>query len=117
MNTQASGQSRSDATESDQINHLAIDATSMHEADGQWKYPQGALAPAECEFGKLYRIQFQDDDWDFTIPGDSAEQDVPVYEARRTQTEFGIEWFVVDVERWTYKDNELIILGARPQRR
>lgn len=111
MNTQASSQNPDDATESGQINHVATDATLMHESRGEWKYPKGALEAAECEFGKLYRIQFQDDDWDFTIPGDSAEQDVPVYKARRTQTKFGIEWFVVDVERWTYKDDELIILG------
>ncbi|MBN7315032.1 hypothetical protein [Mycobacteroides abscessus] len=111
MNTHASGQDRSGATESDQANHVATEATLMHKVDSKWKYPPGALAPAECECGKLYRIQFQDDDWDFTIPGDSPAQDVPVYEARRTQTKFGIEWFVVDVERWTYKDDELIILG------
>lgn len=57
------------------------------------------------------RSQEFDGEWDFTIPGDSPDQPVPEYQARRESTPFGTEWFVIGVSRWTYRDDDLVILG------
>ncbi|MCH9736826.1 MAG: hypothetical protein K0U78_20120 [Actinomycetia bacterium] len=81
------------------------------QASGEWKYPAGVIQPSECELGRFYVVKFLDDDWDFTIPGDSKNQPVKGHQARREQTELGVEWFVVGVERWTYRDDELLIVG------
>lgn len=82
------------------------------EFDGEWDYPPNALQPSDCTPGKLYRVKFLDDDWDFTITADSPDQQVPTYHARREATAFGTEWFVTGVDRWTYRDDDLVILGA-----
>lgn len=84
---------------------------ARRELDGEWDYPASVIHPAACTPGKLYRVKFLDDDWDFTIPGDSPDQQVPTYQARRETTPFGAEWFVTGVDRWTYRDDDLVILG------
>ena len=105
-------------TPSMRVATLVITSTADHhprersqEFDGEWDYPPSAIQAADCAPGKLYRVKFLDGDWDFTIPGDSPDQPVPEYQARRESTAFGIEWFVVGVSRWTYRDDDLVVLG------
>ncbi|OHU12786.1 hypothetical protein [Mycobacteroides chelonae] len=83
------------------------DATGAH----PWEYPPNSINPADCKPDKVYRVQFKDDDWDFDLPAAEAAKDVPVHTARRVITRFGPEWFVTDADRWTYKDDELVVLG------
>lgn len=77
----------------------------------RWEYPPNAIAPTDCVSDKVYRVQFKDDDWEFDQPAAEAAKNVPVHTARRVITRYGPEWFVTDVDRWTYKDDELVILG------
>lgn len=83
------------------------DATGAH----PWEYPPNAINPADCKPDKVYRVQFKDDDWDFKQSAAEAAKNVPIHTARRVVTRFGPEWFGIDVDRWTYKDDELVILG------
>lgn len=98
-------------SQSDAHPNAMASAVASRELDGEWDYPRSALQPGDCTPGKLYRVKFVDDDWDFTIPGDSPDQPVPEYHARRESTPFGTEWFVIGVNRWTYRDDDLVILG------
>lgn len=77
----------------------------------KWEYPPNAIAPTDCVQEKVYRVQFKDDEWDFDLTAAEAAKDVSVHTARRVFTRYGPEWFVTDVDRWTYKDDELVILG------
>jgi hypothetical protein len=81
--------------------------------DGDWDYPPSTLKPADCAPGQLYRVKFFDGDWVFTIPGDSPDQPVPEYQARRQSTPFRTEK-VTEAERDRLESSAPVCLEVRP---